>query len=41
MFQRLLTPTIIDRIVAVTNSYAENARKIDKDTKKKLLHSRF
>jgi Transposase IS4 len=39
-FQRLLTPTIVDRIVAATNSYAENARKIDKDTGKMLLHSR-
>jgi Transposase IS4 len=30
-FQQLLTPIIIDRIVVATNSYAENARKIDKD----------
>jgi Transposase IS4 len=27
MFQKLLTPAIIDRIVAATNSYAKNARK--------------
>jgi Transposase IS4 len=40
-FQRLLTPTIMDRIVAATNSYAENARKIDEDTRKMLLHSRL
>jgi Transposase IS4 len=39
-FQRLLTPAIVDRIVAATNSYAENARKIDEDTGKMLLHYR-
>ena len=28
-FQRLLTPAIVDKIVAATNSYAESARKIE------------
>jgi Transposase IS4 len=39
-FQRLLKPTIVDRIVTATNSYAENARKIDEDTGKKLSRPR-
>jgi Transposase IS4 len=39
-FQQLLTPIIVDRIVAATNSYAENAQKIDEDTEKRLLRPR-
>jgi hypothetical protein len=31
-FQRLLTPSIVDRIVAATNSYISNIRKIDEES---------